>query len=273
MSQNCRNCNQPVPENSKFCPHCGTAVSDQTVICANCKTENPAQAKFCKNCGRALGKAAEAPAPQSAKAEQAKPFYMNSYFMIMLIALIAMVVATYYNYNLVNSGSQDPVMNVPQNQTAQRPDEPTSPPPDPAVLEETKNQLEQDPDNVQLNVQMGNLLFDSQEFEDAIPYYDKALELEPHNPDVIVDLGVCYFNLEEYQKAKGLFEEALTVNPNHVNALYNLGVVAVRLKEMDILMDAWSKLVEVAPGSPQAAQASQILDEIHSNAQQNQNNQ
>ena len=116
-----------------------------------------------------------------------------------------------------------------------------------------------------LNVQMGNLLFDSQKFEEAIRYYETALKFDPKNPDVIVDLGVCYFNLDEFEKAKGYFQQALDIDPNHVNALYNIGVVAVRLKEMDVLMESWSKLVEVAPGSPQAEQASQILDEIHSN--------
>lgn len=271
MSKNCQNCNQPLPENSKFCPNCGAAVSAQTNICANCKAENPAGAKFCKNCGNALGKTAKAPARQNVKQEQNKPFYVNPYFVIMLIALIAMIVATYYNYSLVNSSNQNPAMNVPQTQNTQPPAAQTTPPPDPAAIEETKNQLKEDPNNLQLNVQMGNLLFDSQKFEEAIPYYQKALELEPHNPDVAVDLGVCYFNLEDYTKAKELFQEALAMHPNHINALYNLGVVAVRLREMNILMDAWSKLVEVAPGSPQAAQASQILDEIHRDAQQDQN--
>lgn len=274
MSKNCPNCHKAIPENSKFCPHCGAAVSAQTVTCGNCKAENPLGAKFCKNCGSALGKGTKAPAAQKVRQTPAKPFYMNPYFVIMSVALIAMIVATYYNYNLVNTKKgNNAVRSNAQPQSVQPPANQTSPPPDPAAIEETEKQLKQDPNNVQLNVQMGNLLFDSQKYEDAIPYYKKALEHEPHDPDVLVDLGVCYFNLEDYDKAKGLFQEALDVNPDHVNALYNLGVVAVRLREMDVLMDAWSKLVEVAPGSPQAAQASQILDEIHSSVQQDQNNQ
>jgi cytochrome c-type biogenesis protein CcmH/NrfG len=270
MSERCKSCNQQMPEKARFCPHCGASVSEQTVICKNCKTENPAQAKYCKNCGSSLSKKSKLTEQTKTKPTQDKPFYLNRYFIIMAIAFVAMIVATYYNFSLINSGKRNvPVQNVPQNQGGTGIITPSPTPVDPSMIEETANQLKQDPNNMQLNVQMGNMLFDSQKYEDAIPYYNKALELEPGNPDVIVDVGVCYFNLDDFARAKELFQQALTKSPNHINALYNLGVVSVRLKEMDVLMDAWSKLVEIAPESPQAAQASQILDEIHSSVQQN----
>lgn len=270
MSERCKSCNQQLPENAKFCPHCGASVSDETVICKNCKTENPAQAKYCKSCGSSLSKKSKQIGEAKTKPAQDKPFYLNPYFMIMAIAFIAMIVATYYNFSLIGSGKRNtPVQSMPQNQGGTGIISPSPTPVDPSMIEETANQLKQDPDNVQLNVQMGNMLFDSQKYEEAITYYNKALKLDPGNPDVIVDLGVCYFNLDDFPRAKGLFQEALEKNPNHINALYNLGVVSVRLKEMDVLMDAWSKLVQIAPESPQAAQASQILDEIHSSVQQN----
>lgn len=273
MSEKCKNCQKPLPENAKFCPSCGEPVSGQTVVCKNCDTENPAGAKFCKSCGSALASKAQKSAPVKEQPAQAKPFYLNPYFVIMAIALLAMMVATYYNFSLVGTSNRGtPAQNNPQSQPAtQSMPQQTTPPPDPAVMKETEEQLKQNPNDVALNVQMGNLLFDSQKFAEAIPYYQKALEMAPHSPDVIVDLGVCYFNLDEFARAKEMFEQALQHDSNHVNALYNLGVVAVRLREMDVLMDAWSRLVEVAPNSPQAMQASQILDEIHSGVQQEQN--
>ena len=241
------------------------------MICKNCKTENPVQAKYCKNCGSSLAKKSKPVEQTKTTQTQDKPFYLNRYFIIMAIAFVAMIVATYYNFSLIDSGKRNVAAPaVPQSQGVRESISPTHPEVDPSVIKETENQLKQDPNNAQLNVQMGNMLFDGQKYEEAIPYYSKALELEPGNPDVIVDLGVCYFNMDDFSKAKESFQQALVEDPNHVNALYNLGVVSVRLKEMDVLMDAWSKLVEIAPGSPQAAQASQILDEIHSSVQQNQ---
>ncbi len=137
-------------------------------------------------------------------------------------------------------------------------------------LRTVKSQLENNPDNVELNIEMGNLLFDLQRFSEAIPYYEKSLKLHPNNPDVMVDLGVSYFYLENYQKARDLFEKALKVQPNHVNALYNLGIIGLRTQQMNLVMDAWGKLMQVAPNSSQAAQASHILDQLHKSIQEQQ---
>ncbi len=130
-------------------------------------------------------------------------------------------------------------------------------------IDQLKAQVEESPEDVELNIHMGNILFDNGRFADAIPYYHKALQLKPNNPDVIVDLGVCYFNLKNYPAAKEQFQLALTANPHHVNALYNMGVVAVQLGDVNALIHYWTKLHEVAPNSEQARRAMEILDQIH----------
>lgn len=130
-------------------------------------------------------------------------------------------------------------------------------------LNQLKAQVAADPENLELNVHTGNVLFDNGRFREAIPYYRKALQLNPNNPDVIVDLGVCYFNMKDYPAAREQFQLALKANPNHVNALYNMGVVAVQLGDVNELIQYWTKLHEVAPNSEQARRAMEILDQIH----------
>ncbi len=182
-----------------------------------------------------------------------------------------MVVATVYNFQLLNkerkklaTGMSTAMTQAPeQNGSSELSQEELE-----AHLKLIKEKLKETPNDVELNIQMGNLLFDTQRFKEAIPYYKKALMLKPNNPDVIVDLGVCYYNLGEYEKAREQFDRALNVDPNHVNALYNRGIVAVKLKQFEDLMSAWGKLTKIAPNSPQAKQAQQILDEIHRQAQQ-----
>jgi len=272
MSRSCKKCDSTIPDGAKFCPSCGAEVFENSIKCKKCKVENPSSAKFCHNCGQSLSgkvtKVSATPNPISEEVSK-KPFYLNPYFIIMIVALLGMVIGTYYNSKLLSVNQPRQV--VQGQQRGQEESQPTDQhvhPPDPEIIKETARHLEHDPDNPTLNAQMGNLMFDSQKFSEAIGYYEKSLEFEPENTDVIVDLGVCYFNLENYQKANELFKQALKIDPNHVNALYNAGVVSIRLGEMDVLMDAWSKLQKVAPNSPQAMQASQILDEIHTRAQQ-----
>jgi len=84
-------------------------------------------------------------------------------------------------------------------------------------------------------------------------------------------MGVCYFQQEDYTKAKELFQKALDIDPNHVYALYNMGIVDIRMGDVEGLIKAWTKLIEIAPNSPQAQRAKQILDEAHQQVEQNKN--
>ena len=52
----CPNCNSEVPENSKFCPECGTKIellNENEVICPACRKKT-AKGKFCMECGASL---------------------------------------------------------------------------------------------------------------------------------------------------------------------------------------------------------------------------
>ena len=155
-----------------------------------------------------------------------------------------------------------------QQQEHNHPEPAQTPPPSPEQIAAVEEQLQADPESVELNTRMGNLLFDSGKFDEAIPFYQKSLSKEPENPDVIVDLGVCFFNLQDYSKAQEKFETALNLDKRHVNALYNMGVVAVQLGDIDRLIEYWGILRDVAPNSQQALRATQILEQIHQNMDQ-----
>ena len=86
-------------------------------------------------------------------------------------------------------------------------------------------------------------------------------------------MGVCYFNQKDYAAAQKQFELANKLDPNHVNALYNLGVVSVQSGDINALIKYWNKLQEVAPQSPQAQRAMQILNQIHQDVDQQNENQ
>src|SRR4051812_40650383 len=65
-----------------------------------------------------------------------------------------------------------------------------------AVLDETQvNALrtvaEREPKNAQSRVQLGNLFFDAERYDDAIKWYTEAVALLPNDVNVSTDLGVC----------------------------------------------------------------------------------
>jgi cytochrome c-type biogenesis protein CcmH/NrfG len=120
-----------------------------------------------------------------------------------------------------------------------------------------------DPKNVGAWVQLGNDYFDTHQTKKAIEAYGRALELQPNNPDVLTDQGVMYRESGMFDKAIANFQKANQVDPKHVQSLFNMGVVyASDLKDKDKAAKAWKKVIETAPGSPQATQAKEALDQL-----------
>lgn len=51
----CNKCSQEIPDNSKFCLHCGTKVElTDSIVCPKCGYKNPSDARFCTECGHTL---------------------------------------------------------------------------------------------------------------------------------------------------------------------------------------------------------------------------
>src|SRR5574344_218286 len=49
----CPKCNEEIPDESKFCLHCGAKVEPALMKCVHCGFEGlPADAVFCPNCGK-----------------------------------------------------------------------------------------------------------------------------------------------------------------------------------------------------------------------------
>lgn len=121
--------------------------------------------------------------------------------------------------------------------------------------------VEADPKNEQAWIALGNDYFDLQQAQSAVDAYAKALALVPANADVLTDQGVMYRQLGEFDKAVANFQRAGKINPMHVQSFFNLGIVYSQdKKDLPAAAKAWTHVLEIAPASPQAAQAKQFLE-------------
>src|SRR5215471_13806785 len=82
-----------------------------------------------------------------------------------------------------------------------------------------------DPKNAQARVQLGNLYFDAERYDDAIKWYVEALALTPDDVNVSTDLGVCYYYTNQNDKALDQFAYSLKRDPKHAKTLLNQGIV------------------------------------------------
>jgi cytochrome c-type biogenesis protein CcmH/NrfG len=113
-----------------------------------------------------------------------------------------------------------------------------------------KKMLEMDPGNLNAWVQLGNVYFGMEQYQDALRAYDKALEINPNNIDVITDAGVSLRRLGKGKEAARRFKKVLEINPDHELALFNLGIVLRDdLKDRQGAIEAWERFLERRPDS------------------------
>ena len=139
-----------------------------------------------------------------------------------------------------------------------------------AVLDETqvtalKSVIAREPSNFQARVQLGNLYFDAEKYDDAIAWYSEALKRQPNDVNVSTDLGVCYYYTNQPDKALERFDASLKVDPKHVKTLLNLGIVrAFGKQDLAGATKAWEQVIAIDPNGPEGQAAKRALETLKS---------
>jgi tetratricopeptide (TPR) repeat protein len=139
-----------------------------------------------------------------------------------------------------------------------------------AILDETKvNALkavaEREATNPKPRVELANLYFDAQKFDDAIRWYEAALKLNPNDVNVSTDLGVAYYYTNNTEKALEQLDRSLKIDPKHPKTLLNVGIVkAFGKQDLDGASKAWQQVIALAPNSPEGQAAKRALDSLQS---------
>jgi len=128
-----------------------------------------------------------------------------------------------------------------------------------------KSVADREKTNARPRVQLGNLYFDAEKYDDAIKWYGEALALQPKDVNVSTDLGVCYYYTNQPDKALEQFDASLKLDPNHAKTLLNVGIVrAFGKQDLDGATKAWQQVMKVAPDSPEGQAAKRALDSLQS---------
>jgi len=113
-----------------------------------------------------------------------------------------------------------------------------------------EKEVSANPDNADAWTQLGNLYFDTNNFESAIRSYKKSLALKPNNANVQTDLGVMYRRAGQPKEAIKAFEKAIQIDPKHEIARFNTGIVFLHdLNNREGALKAWQDLVDINPAA------------------------
>jgi len=146
---------------------------------------------------------------------------------------------------------------------AETPSPPAVPPVDETRAADLRQAAEQAPADVQVRIDLGNLYFYAQRFEEAVPWYEAVLAREPEAVDVSTDLALAYYYLEDTDRALAQFDRSLEIDPAHPKTFLSIGMVrAFGNRDLDGAMAAWEEVVRVAPGSSEALAATEALESL-----------
>jgi tetratricopeptide (TPR) repeat protein len=129
-----------------------------------------------------------------------------------------------------------------------------------AEIQQLREIVEKNPNDVQAVRKLADLNFDIQNWQRAQELYSHYLELKPNDPDVITDLGITYRGLQQYDKAIDLFNQAKKLEPGHWQAYYNeVVVLAFDLKKTAQANQVMGQLQQLQPANPDVAKLAEAL--------------
>jgi len=182
-----------------------------------------------------------------------------------ILAAFCLVLGVTLGYLFRGSASQDVSAST---ATAPQNSQNGSPHDDPAQMKAMLDQatapliaaLQQNPNDFDTTVKLGNTYYDAQQYPDAIQYYEKALKIQPANPDVITDLGTAYWYTGDADQALSRFKQSLKLRPNHAGTLFNMGIVEWQGKmDPSAAIVTWEQLLKTNPDYPQKTQVEDFI--------------
>jgi len=137
-----------------------------------------------------------------------------------------------------------------------------------AQILQLEKMTKENPDDAAAWTSLGNLYFDTGNYQKAIAAYTKSLALKPNDANVVTDLGIMYRRSGQPNKAIEEFDKAAKIDPKHETALFNKGIVLMHdLNDLDGAIQAWQELLKRNPAatSPSGQPVKDLVERMKEN--------
>ena len=113
--------------------------------------------------------------------------------------------------------------------------------------------------NVQVRVTLAGIYLEKEDVANAKKYLDGIDESAIKDPTVFYNLGVSYSNAKDYDAAIRYFEKSVAADPKFADGYYQLAVTYVAKNDTAKAVEAFKKVIEVAPNSDAAKEAQEFI--------------
>jgi tetratricopeptide (TPR) repeat protein len=140
---------------------------------------------------------------------------------------------------------------------------------DPQEMSALERMAGDNPEDPEVRVRIGTLYMEAGNYQEAVLWFRQAMEKRGEDIHVRNQLAMSLAGLGRIDDAIAEYEAALALNPSHPQSLLGLGRVLLFGKsDVQGGTEAWSRLVETAPDSPEAESIREELEALkaaHSN--------
>ena len=137
------------------------------------------------------------------------------------------------------------------------------PPVDMTRVQELRAKIQANPKDFDALVELGNIHFEQENFNDAIELYEKALAERPDDVNLRTDLATAMYYQRRFDEAIAQFNLALRQDPTHAQTLFNLGVAMLHGKnDPESALKYWEKLIETNPTHPQVGFVKEQIQQL-----------
>lgn len=110
--------------------------------------------------------------------------------------------------------------------------------------------------------ELGNIYFDTDQPEQAINAYARALAMQPDNADILNDQGAMYRQTGDFKRALVNFEKAYLLDPKNLESLYNSAYIyAFDLNNFPKALILWRQYLALDPKSETSKQVKSFIDQ------------
>jgi len=92
----------------------------------------------------------------------------------------------------------------------------------------------------------------AEDYEKALPYFEKAAEKDPGYANAYFQIGYCNGNLGRHTEAIEAFKQAIRIKPDYAEAHYNLGVAYSELGRHTEAIEAYKQAIRIKPDNAEA---------------------
>lgn len=119
--------------------------------------------------------------------------------------------------------------------------------------------VQQYPDHVRANLEMGMALAAAQQHDEALKFYRRALQIGPPLPETYVGIGMTMLQHGNLVEATKQFREAVRLRPLYPEALLNLGIVLFAQQQWQ---ESREYLLRARSADPSFVEANMYLEQL-----------